>query len=177
MGILIGALGLIAALTVAISAGRQLARARTECETAWQDIAQIQDARVASASAALDALGNENIAATAALRTRARDALARAKITRDAEVLHNPAAINAWKQSQGELTGALFMLAMGNAGGVPAPAALEQLRLQLVQEEEALAQARNRYSQASAAYANATQPVAGAMVAALLRYPELPATL
>ena len=174
----VGALTAIVALTAGVPTGRQLARTQADSETAWHQIIQIQSGRIQNATLALDATRPDDTA-HAPLRRAARDAIARAKAAgSDEKVLHDPTAINTWKKSHGELTAALFMLVGGSTDtSQPATAPLERLRVELMQEEEALAAARARYSQASAEYAATTNTVAGATVATLLRYPDLPATL
>lgn len=171
----------IAALAAAVPAGRQLARTLADSETAWREIAQIQSTRVAAASAALDATTSQGSTqhALAARQTQARAAVERAKAAGNSEdVLYDPASINTWKKAQGELTGALFMLAAPeNNYGQPPNAVLEKLRMQLIREEQALAAARARFSQSSAEYSALSNTAAGAAVTTLLRYPELPATL
>ena len=176
--VLVGALAAIAALAAGVPTGRQLARTQADSETAWHQIVQIQTGRIQNATLALDASRPDDTV-HAPLRRAARDAIARAKAAGgDAKILHDPTAINIWKQSQGELTAALFMLVgSSNDKSQPAAAPLERLRVELMQEEEALASARARYSQSSAEYAAASSTVAGATVATLLRYPDLPATL
>jgi hypothetical protein len=176
--LVVGALCAIVALAAAVPTGRQLARTQAESEIAWHQIVQIQTARMQSATLALDATSRDEIA-HAPLHRAARDAVARAKAAgSDDNILHDPAAINTWKKSQGELTAALFMLVGSNNGkSQQAADALERLRVELLHEEEALAAARARYSQASAEYAASSNTVAGATVATLLRYPDLPATL
>lgn len=186
-------LALFSALAATVPAGRQLARARADSETAWRVIARLHTARMEEAAGALGALRHaspdqpfERI--EAARWTSVFNALARAKAASgDHTALHDPEAINAWKQYQGELTAALFMLVEGAGEGIgkipPASTSARslevrtRLRVQLMREEAALAQARLRYAQASAEYAVITDTMAGTVVATLLDYPELPATL
>lgn len=163
-------------LAAAIGTGRALARARADSENAWHDIVRIQAQRQQGARDALLAL-KPVAGVDCAPVVRARHALARAQAAgSDETVLHDPALVNTWKKLQGELAGALFMLTAPGANALPAPA-LESLRMALLRDEQRLAAARLRYSQANAEYGAILHTVAGATVATLLRYSELPATL
>jgi hypothetical protein len=163
-------------LTAAFGTGRELARTRADSETAWQDIVRIQAQRQQGAKDALLAL-KPGAGVDQTSIAHARYALARAQAAgSDETVLHDPALVNTWKKLQGELAAALFMLSAPGANGLQAPV-LASLRMELVRDEQRLAAARLRYSQANAEYGAIVHTVAGATVATLLRYSELPATL
>lgn len=161
-------------LTAAFGTGRQLIRTRTDSETAWHDIVRIQAQRQQGAKDALLAL-KLDAGVDPAHVVHARHALARAQAAgNDEAVLRDPALVNTWKKLQGELAGALFMLSAPGANSSPV---LATLRVELARDEQRLAEARLRYSQANAEYGAIVDTVAGATVATLLRYSELPATL
>ena len=146
----------------------KLKHLRASSDAAWNEVAAIHAQRIVLAKAALI-----SVTATAdpQLLRRLDDQLQRsAAMPATSAMLDDPAAIDAYKQRQGELTGALFMLA---AGTTASTAQLAQLRAQLPRDEEALADARERYRAASAAF-NARN--SGAL-ASLLRYRPLAATL
>ncbi|WP_426210885.1 hypothetical protein [Massilia sp. TWP1-3-3] len=156
------------ALAGAIAPARELVRARADSEAAWHDIVRIHASRIEAASAALDAERTIDAAP-------ARSSLARARAVRaDDSVLYDAQRINHYKQQQGELTGALHMLAAGEHGGA---GALDALRERLVRDEVALSAARARYGEASARYQSIIRTATGATLVAVLRYPELPAAL
>lgn len=164
----------VAATALALLAGAvadtnlKLKHWRAGSDAAWHDIAAIHAQRILAARAALD-----SIAATADAQQlrRLNDQLQRsATMPASPAMLDDPIAINAYKQSQGELTGALFMLVTGNSTPT---VQLARLRAQLPRDEAALAEARERYRAASAAF-NARN--SGAL-ASLLRYRPLVDTL
>ncbi|HEU4776245.1 MAG TPA: hypothetical protein VFS95_05425 [Telluria sp.] len=145
----------------------KLKHLRASSDAAWSEVAAIHAQRIVLAKAALI-----SVTATAdpQLLRRLDDQLQRsAAMPASSAMLDDPVAIDAYKQRQGELTGALFMLAAGTSPS----AQLAQLRAQLPRDEEALADARERYRVASAAF-NARN--SGAL-ASLLRYRPLAATL
>ena len=166
----------------AIGAGRHhLARAeaREASAAAWLELAQIHAARAQAASAALAAVGTAE-GLDPAVTARARDALARAsKMPAHEQLLGDARAIERYKQYQGELTGALFVL-VANAQRVPAVAtsgAVQGLRSELLRDEAALAATRERYRHAAAGYNNLSAAFPGAGALAALAYPDLPAGL
>ena len=154
-----------AALSIAAAGSMhaELAGLRAESEAAWNDIAAIHAARQQGASVAL--AGAPAGLDSSQLRQAGMRLAASRAMPADGAMLDDPQAINAWLQRQGELTGALFMLAQ-------APQ-LASMRERLLHDETALASARARYRQASASYnAQASGPLA-----ALLRFQPLPPSL
>ncbi|HEY0062841.1 MAG TPA: hypothetical protein VGC21_12015 [Telluria sp.] len=147
---------------------RKLNHLKASSDEAWSEIAAIQEQRATVAMAALNSVAGS---VDPHLLLQLREKLQRSTAIPAKRVkLDDPAAINAYKQSQGELTGALFMLA---TQATVSTGPLEQLRTQLPREEAALASARERYRAASAAF-NARN--SGAL-ASLLRYRPLEQTL
>lgn len=145
-----------------------LAHWRASSDQAWHDVAAIHAQRIAAARTAVRSVAD---AGDPQLLHRIDAQLQRAAgIPATAAMLDDPVAIDAYKQRQGELTGALFMLVNGNT---PATDALVRLRTQLPRDEAALAAARIRYRAASAAF-NARN---SGPLAALLRHRPLVATL
>ena len=166
----------------AVGAGRHhLARAeaREASAAAWLELAQIHAARAQAASAALAVVGTAD-GLDPAIAARAREALARAaKMPAHEQLLGDVRAIERYKQYQGELTGALFVLVTG-AQRVPAlstSGAVQDLRSELLRDESALAAARERYRQAAAGYNALSAAFPGAGTLAALAYPDLPAGL
>ena len=166
----------------AVGAGRHhLARAeaREASAAAWLELAQIHAARAQAASAALATVGAAD-GLDPAIAARARDALTRAsKMPAHEQLLGDVRAIERYKQYQGELTGALFVLVAG-AQRVPALAAsntVQGLRNELLRDESALASARERYRRAAASYNAMSAAFPGAATLAALAYPDLPAGL
>lgn len=173
-------LGLL--VLAAVGVGRHhLARAeaREASAAAWLELAQIHAARAQAASAALAAVGTAE-GLDPALAGRARDALARASgMPAHEQLLGDVRAIERYKQYQGELTGALFVLVAG-AQRVPALAAsgaVQGLRRELLRDEAALAATRERYRHAAASYNDLSAAFPGAGALAALAYPDLPAGL
>ncbi|SHH19465.1 hypothetical protein [Massilia sp. CF038] len=147
---------------------RKLNHLRASSDEAWREIAAIQEQRVIVAKAALNSVAGS---VDPQLLLQLNDKLQRSTAMPARLVaLDDPAAINAYKQGHGELTGALFVL---TTRATVSTGPLEQLRTQLPREEAALADARERYREASAAF-NARNRGA---LAALLRYRPLEQTL
>ena len=169
-------LGVAAITAAAVPAARQLSHAKDEGEAAWREIAAIQAARLEAAGGALATMRAASAGGPDARLKVVEESMARARAAGShPDLLHDPVAINAWKRAHGELTGALFMAT--SQSGAQSGSVLAALRARLVSDEQELAGARVRYSQASAAYLAASATTPGALVATVLRYPELPATL
>ncbi len=164
----------VLAATLALVAGAvadaqlKLNRLRANTDSAWNEVAAIHAQRLTAAKLALSSVANTgNPQLVADINNRLQRTAA---LPSSPALLDDPAALNAYKQGQGELTGALFML----AGSETAQSAqLAQLRAQLPDQEAALAAARERYREASAAY-NARN---SSVVAALLRNRPLAETI
>ncbi len=169
----IAAIGLCAA---AYGSYRQLSATRADAAAAWEAVGSIHAARASSASETLDDAAKVRALAAADVE-RARAMLSQARaLDASPQLLDDPQAFDTYKRYQGELGGALFGLAFG-ATTPAAAAVLESLRQALPRNEEALAQARERYKQAADKHNALAASLPGAAVALITGKGRVPPAL
>jgi LemA protein len=158
---------------------RELQAAKSDGAQAWSEVARIHAQRARTASVALDAAARPGGLDLAQVEHTRRLLARAAAMPTTTEVLHDPKAVDTYKQYQGELTGALFRL-VGTAQSLPmlaGEASLGALRAELPRDEQALAQARARYKQAAVSYNAVAAAFPGMLVAAISGCQALPAGL
>jgi LemA protein len=173
------ALGLVSALGIGAAVHdryRDLRGTRDEAAAAWRAIGDIHAERARMAQATLGA------ADRAGMRGSGEVEQARAMLSQvgampaGPALLDDPRAIDTYKRYQGELTGALFMLAFG-ARTASGAATVAPLRDALLRHEAALAQARQRYRQAARRHNADAASLPGTLVAALTGQGPVPPEL